>query len=74
MVDEQPKSTYVILPENSIKNLTVAELYDKEKYDLSTMVEVDVFTMLDATREGLTDEEVNERLLKFGHNRLEHKE
>ncbi|CAF4391748.1 unnamed protein product, partial [Rotaria magnacalcarata] len=64
MVDEQPKSTYVILPENSIKNLTVAELYDKEKYDLSTMVEVDVFTMLDATREGLTDEEVNERLLK----------
>ncbi|CAF4179348.1 unnamed protein product, partial [Rotaria magnacalcarata] len=27
-----------------------------------------------ATREGLTDEEVNERLLKFGHNRLEHKE
>ncbi|CAF4308938.1 unnamed protein product, partial [Rotaria magnacalcarata] len=54
----------VNLPQDPIKNLTVAEMYDKEKYDLSTMVEVDVFTMLDATREGLTDEEVNERLLK----------
>ncbi|CAF3316510.1 unnamed protein product, partial [Rotaria socialis] len=74
MADEQPKSTYVILPENPIKNLTVAEMYDKEKYDLSTMEEGDVFTMLNATRNGLTEQEVNERFQKFGHNRLEHKE
>ncbi|CAF4652518.1 unnamed protein product [Rotaria socialis] len=74
MADEQPKSTYVILPENPIKNLTVAEMYDKEKYDLSTMEEGDVFTMLNATRKGLTEQEVNERFQKFGHNRLEHKE
>ncbi|CAF4308155.1 unnamed protein product, partial [Rotaria magnacalcarata] len=67
-MEEEPngdtKNIIVNLPQDPIKNLTVAEMYDKEKYDLSTMVEVDVFTMLDATREGLTDEEVNERLLK----------
>ncbi|CAF4619196.1 unnamed protein product [Rotaria sp. Silwood1] len=72
--DEKPKATYVAFPDNPIKTLTVEEMYDKEKYDLSTMEEGDVFTMLDATREGLTDEEVNERIEKFGHNRLEHKE
>ncbi|CAF5226965.1 unnamed protein product, partial [Rotaria magnacalcarata] len=67
-MEEEPNgdtnNIIVNLPQDPIKNLTVAEMYDKEKYDLSTMVEVDVFTMLDATREGLTDEEVNERLLK----------
>ncbi|CAM2699434.1 unnamed protein product [Rotaria socialis] len=68
------KNIIIKLPQDPIKNLTVAEMYDKEKYDLSIMEEGDVFTMLDATREGLTDEEVNERLIKFGHNRLEHKE
>ncbi|CAF1285184.1 unnamed protein product [Rotaria sordida] len=70
----KPTSTYVNFPENPIKTLTVEEMYDKEKYDLSSMEEGDVFKMLDATREGLTDEEVNERLEKFGHNRLDHKE
>ncbi|CAF3927872.1 unnamed protein product [Rotaria sp. Silwood2] len=72
--NEKPKSTYVSFPDNPIKTLTVEEMYDKEKYDLSTMEEGDVLTMLNATREGLTDEEVNERLEKFGRNRLEHKE
>ncbi|CAF1572793.1 unnamed protein product [Adineta ricciae] len=68
------KPTVVDIPENPVKNLTVEDMYDKEKYDLSTMEEGDVFKMLEATRDGLTDEEVQERLEKFGHNRIDHKE
>lgn len=45
-IDDKPKSVYMDLPENNIKSLTVDEMYDKEKYDLSTMHEGDVFTML----------------------------
>lgn len=41
------KSTYVDVPEHGVKNLTVEEMYDKEKYDLSTMKEGDVFKMLE---------------------------
>ncbi|KAJ1654732.1 hypothetical protein IWQ61_005389 [Dispira simplex] len=55
-------------------NLAVEDLYDKEKYDLSTMDTSNVFTMLQTTPKGLTDEEVTARLAKFGHNRIEQKE
>jgi len=41
------KSTNVDIPEQAVKNLTVEEMYDKEKYDLSTMKEGDVFKMLE---------------------------
>ena len=41
------KSTHVDIPEDAVKNLTVEEMYDKEKYDLSTMKEDDVFKMLE---------------------------
>jgi hypothetical protein len=41
------KSTNVDIPEDAVKNLTVEEMYDKEKYDLSTMKEDDVFKMLE---------------------------
>jgi hypothetical protein len=41
------KSTNVDIPEDPVKNLTVEEMYDKEKYDLSTMKEGDVFKMLE---------------------------
>jgi hypothetical protein len=41
------QSTNVDIPEHAVKNLTVEELYDKEKYDLSTMKEDDVFKTLE---------------------------
>ena len=41
------KSTHVDIPEHAVKSLTVEEMYDKEKYDLSTMKEGDVFKMLE---------------------------
>ena len=41
------KSTNVDIPEDAVKSLTVEELYNKEKYDFSTMKESDVFKMLE---------------------------
>ncbi|KAJ1978783.1 hypothetical protein H4R34_003070 [Dimargaris verticillata] len=55
-------------------NLAVEDLYDKEKYDLSTMDTGDVFTLLHTTPKGLTSQEVDERIGKFGRNKLERKE
>jgi hypothetical protein len=45
--DENNKATTVNVPDNAVKTLTVEEMYDKEKYDLSTMQEEDVFKMLE---------------------------
>jgi hypothetical protein len=44
--DGNKKATTVAIPENAVQTLTVEEMYDKEKYDLSTMEEGDVFKML----------------------------
>lgn len=46
-VNGKRRSTYVDIPEHAVTNLTVEEMYDKEKYDLSTMKEGDVFKMLE---------------------------
>ncbi|KAJ2957487.1 hypothetical protein NQZ79_g6789 [Umbelopsis isabellina] len=54
--------------------LTVEELYDKDKHDLSTMEPGDVFQLLQTTTDGLTSEEAQSRIEKFGPNKLEHKE
>ena len=42
-----PNITSVNIPEQAVTQLTVEELYNKEKYDLSTMKEDDVFKMLE---------------------------
>ncbi|KAG2233702.1 hypothetical protein INT48_009446 [Thamnidium elegans] len=57
-----------------MQQLTVEELYDKDKYDLSTMEPGDVFVLLQTTTGGLTSTEAVARVEKFGYNRLEHKE
>ncbi|KAG0163039.1 plasma membrane H+-ATPase [Apophysomyces sp. BC1034] len=59
---------------STIRSLTVEELYDKDKYDLSTMEPGDVFSLLQTTTDGLTSQEAAARVEKFGRNRLEHKE
>ncbi|KAG0744730.1 hypothetical protein G6F57_008084 [Rhizopus arrhizus] len=59
---------------SAIQHLTVEELYDKDKYDLSTMEPGDVFILLQTSQDGLTSEEAAHRIQKFGPNRLEHKE
>jgi len=45
--EDKAKATTVDIPENAVKILTVEEMYDKEKYDLSTMESDDVFKMLE---------------------------
>ena len=45
--EQQPQNvTNEKQPLPDMKNLTVEELYDKEKYDMSTMEPGDVFTLL----------------------------
>ena len=40
------KASTVNIPENAITTLTVEEIYDRDRYDLSTMEIDDVFKML----------------------------
>jgi hypothetical protein len=45
--ENKKAATTVDIPENAVKTLTVEDMYDKEKYDLSTMEPGDVFKMLE---------------------------
>ena len=49
-------------------------MYDKEKVDLERVELGDVFKLLQATEEGLTADQVRERLEIFGPNKLESEE
>ncbi|KAI7884304.1 plasma membrane H+-transporting ATPase [Lichtheimia hyalospora FSU 10163] len=60
--------------DGNITSLTVEELYDKDKYDLSTMELEDVTSLLQTTKEGLTSDEAARRIEKFGPNKLVEKE
>ncbi|KAI9501529.1 plasma-membrane proton-efflux P-type ATPase [Coemansia spiralis] len=53
--------------------LTVADLYDKEKFDLETMDNKLVFQLLQCSPEGLTQAEATARIDKFGPNKLPEK-
>ncbi|PIA17266.1 plasma-membrane proton-e [Coemansia reversa NRRL 1564] len=53
--------------------LTVADLYDKEKFDLETLDNKLVFHLLQAGPEGLTQAEATARIEKFGPNKLPEK-
>ncbi|KAG8682658.1 plasma membrane H+-ATPase, partial [Ceratobasidium sp. 394] len=54
--------------------LKAEDLYDKDKVDLETVVLDDVFTLLQCSDDGLTEEEAKRRLELFGPNKLESKE
>lgn len=45
--EENNKGVAVDIPEQAVKILTVEDMYDKEKYDLSTMEPGDLFKMLE---------------------------
>ncbi|KAL7312297.1 hypothetical protein PS15m_008075 [Mucor circinelloides] len=72
MADEQQQPRAKVT--GDFHNITVEDLYDKEKYDLSTMEQQDVMQLLQTQPEGLTSTEVQSRLEKFGPNKLEQKE
>ncbi|CDH59665.1 plasma membrane h-transporting atpase [Lichtheimia corymbifera JMRC:FSU:9682] len=69
--DQQPHQQQI---SGNITSLTVEELYDKDKFDLSTMEQGDVLTLLQTSKEGLTSDEAARRIEKFGPNKLEQKE
>lgn len=54
--------------------LKAEDLYDKEKVDLESIELEDVYTLLQATEGGLTEEESKRRLELFGPNKLESEE
>ncbi|CAF1285273.1 unnamed protein product [Rotaria sordida] len=67
------KCTIIDIPENPLRTITVKDLYEGEKYDFSQMDEKDVFNLLESSRDGLNDDQVIERLEKFGPNNIEEK-
>ncbi|KAI8087624.1 uncharacterized protein B0P05DRAFT_531697, partial [Gilbertella persicaria] len=73
VISDQPVAHKANISGN-VTSLTVEELYDKEKFDLSTMEPGDIFELLQTSTEGLTTEEAARRIEKFGHNKLESKE
>lgn len=66
-----PQQTQI---KGDLNTLSVEELYDKEKVDLSTMEYADCMTLLKTTKDGLTSDEAARRVEKFGRNKLETKE
>ncbi|KAI7890895.1 uncharacterized protein EV154DRAFT_234891 [Mucor mucedo] len=73
VVSEQPVAHKANISGN-LTSLTVEELYDKDKYDLSTMEPGDIFELLQTSSNGLTSDEAARRVEKFGMNKLEVKD
>ncbi|CAO3634728.1 unnamed protein product [Mucor hiemalis] len=74
VVSDQPVPTQKANISGNLTSLTVEELYDKDKFDLSTMEPGDIFELLQTSSEGLTSDEAARRAEKFGKNKLETKE
>jgi H+-transporting ATPase len=70
---DEEKATHANVDMSTIE-LKAEDLYDKEKVDLETIQIDDVFTLLQCTPEGLTQEEAERRLHLFGPNKLESEE
>ncbi|KAG0239244.1 plasma membrane H+-ATPase [Mortierella sp. GBA43] len=58
----------------NVATIDVEDLYNKEKFDMSTMETDNIFQLLKTSETGLTSAEAESRLAKFGYNRLEQKE
>ncbi|KAI8640035.1 plasma membrane H+-transporting ATPase [Parasitella parasitica] len=73
VISDQPVPQKANISGN-LTSLTVEELYDKDKYDLSTMEPGDIFQLLQTSSDGLTSDEAARRVEKFGRNKLETKD
>ncbi|KAG0307480.1 plasma membrane H+-ATPase [Dissophora globulifera] len=58
----------------NVATIDIEDLYNKEKFDMSTMETDNIFQLLKTSEAGLTTAEAEARILKFGQNRLEQKE
>ncbi|KAF9433877.1 plasma membrane H+-ATPase [Entomortierella beljakovae] len=57
----------------NISTINIEDLYNKEKFDMSTMETDNIFQLLKTSESGLTSAEAQARIEKFGYNRLEQK-
>lgn len=58
----------------NLTTINIEDLYNKEKFDMSTMETDNIFQLLKTSENGLTTAEAEARIAKFGYNRLEQKE
>ncbi|GAB00025.1 uncharacterized protein L969DRAFT_96638 [Mixia osmundae IAM 14324] len=71
--EKEVKQEHALVDMSTIE-LKAEDLYDKDKVDLEQIVLEDVWALLQAKEEGLTDAEAERRVGIFGPNKLEHKE
>ncbi|KAF8932225.1 plasma membrane H+-ATPase [Dissophora ornata] len=71
-IKEQTEGSVTI--DVNMATIAVEDLYNKEKFDMSTMETGNIFTLLKTSEIGLTTAEAEARVAKFGLNRLEQKE
>ncbi|KAK5815787.1 hypothetical protein F5H01DRAFT_342983 [Linnemannia elongata] len=57
----------------NVSTIAIEDLYDKDKFDMSTMETDNIFQLLKTSEAGLTTAEAEARVAKFGYNRLEQK-
>ncbi|KAF9289521.1 plasma membrane H+-ATPase [Mortierella alpina] len=58
----------------NVATIDIEDLYNKDKFDMSTMETDNIFQLLKTGENGLTTAEAESRIAKFGYNRLEQKE
>ncbi|KAG9324225.1 hypothetical protein KVV02_002172 [Mortierella alpina] len=58
----------------NVATIDIEDLYNKDKFDMSTMETDNIFQLLKTGENGLTTAEAESRVAKFGYNRLEQKE
>ncbi|KAG0276127.1 plasma membrane H+-ATPase, partial [Linnemannia gamsii] len=57
----------------NVATIAIEDLYNKDKFDMSTMETDNIFQLLKTSESGLTTAEAEARVAKFGYNRLEQK-
>ncbi|KAG0198268.1 plasma membrane H+-ATPase [Mortierella sp. NVP41] len=57
----------------TVATIAIEDLYNKDKFDMSTMETDNIFQLLKTSETGLTTAEAESRIAKFGYNRLEQK-
>ncbi|KAG0209023.1 plasma membrane H+-ATPase [Mortierella sp. GBA30] len=58
----------------NVATIDIEDLYNKDKFDMSTMETDNIFQLLKTSENGLSSAEAESRVAKFGYNRLEQKE
>ncbi|KAF9583394.1 plasma membrane H+-ATPase [Lunasporangiospora selenospora] len=70
--DQNTKASSVTI-DVTVATVSVEDLYDKDKFDMSTMETGNIFQLLQTNHNGLSTAEATNRINKFGYNRLEQK-